>query len=108
MTDLVDVVRRARALRAERRPFILATLVAAHGSSYRRPGARLVVAEDGCAAGGLSGGCLERDLARRGWWYASAGPALITFQASGPGDDDGDPGVGSGLRRDGGRPGRAG
>lgn len=89
MTDLAGVVRRARVLRAERRPFLLATLVATHGSSYRRPGARLVVAEDGRPAGGLSGGCVERDLIRRGWWYTSGGPAVITFEASEGGDDEG-------------------
>ena len=39
----------------------LATIVAVRGSTYRRPGARLLVPEDGAPIGNLSGGCLEGD-----------------------------------------------
>lgn len=42
---------------------VLATLVSAVGSSFRRPGARLIVMPDGSLAGAISGGCLEKDLA---------------------------------------------
>ena len=41
----------------------LATIVAVRGSTYRRPGARLLVPEDGAPVGNLSGGCLEGDVA---------------------------------------------
>lgn len=40
----------------------LATVVGTEGSTYRRPGARLSIAEDGQTVGLVSGGCLERDL----------------------------------------------
>jgi xanthine/CO dehydrogenase XdhC/CoxF family maturation factor len=40
----------------------LATVVAVEGSSYRRPGARLVLGPDGTRVGSISGGCLEEDL----------------------------------------------
>jgi xanthine dehydrogenase accessory factor len=43
----------------------LATVVHVAGSSYRRPGARLFAAADGRTWGGVSGGCLERDVIRR-------------------------------------------
>ena len=43
-------------------PFALATLVRARGSSYRRPGARMLIATDGRCAGSLSGGCLEEEV----------------------------------------------
>lgn len=43
----------------------LATLVAVEGSSYRKPGARLLLLADGTHAGGISGGCLEDDLLER-------------------------------------------
>jgi xanthine/CO dehydrogenase XdhC/CoxF family maturation factor len=42
-----------------------ATVVRVAGSSYRRPGARMLVAADGRTWGGVSGGCLERDVIRR-------------------------------------------
>ena len=40
----------------------LATVVGTQGSTYRRSGARLLIAEDGQTIGLVSGGCLERDL----------------------------------------------
>ena len=43
----------------------LATLVSAEGSSYRRPGARLLLAADGTRVGSISGGCLEDDVLTR-------------------------------------------
>ncbi len=41
----------------------LATIVAVKGSTYRRPGARLLVPEEGDLIGNISGGCLESDVA---------------------------------------------
>jgi len=47
-------------------PLALATLVQVDGSSYRQPGARLLVDADGrVLAGAISGGCLEGDVAAR-------------------------------------------
>ncbi len=43
----------------------LATVCAVDGSSYRRPGARLVLTPEGHRKGSISGGCLEEDLALR-------------------------------------------
>ena len=39
----------------------LAEVVHVNGSSYRRPGARMLVREDGALTGAISGGCLEGD-----------------------------------------------
>ncbi|MEY4490001.1 MAG: hypothetical protein RIQ79_2509 [Verrucomicrobiota bacterium] len=46
--------------------FALATLIGREGSSYRQPGARLLIAPDGTHAGCLSGGCLEEGVAQVG------------------------------------------
>lgn len=43
----------------------LVTLVQVEGSSYRRPGARMLVTEDGQMTGAISGGCLEGDALRK-------------------------------------------
>ena len=48
------------AVRAGRRS-ALAEVVHLDGSSYRRPGARMLVTEDGELTGAISGGCLEGD-----------------------------------------------
>ena len=44
-------------------PRALATLVRAEGSSYRRVGARMLIASDGSRVGSLSAGCLEEEVA---------------------------------------------
>jgi len=46
---------------------VLATVVAVEGSAYRRPGAKIVITEDGGGVGSITAGCLEdavRSLAR--------------------------------------------
>jgi xanthine/CO dehydrogenase XdhC/CoxF family maturation factor len=43
----------------------LATVVQVDGSAYRRPGARMLVSEDGNLHGAISGGCLEGDALRK-------------------------------------------
>jgi xanthine dehydrogenase accessory factor len=46
-------------------PAVLATLVRVEGSSYRRPGARLLCPAAGPRVGAISGGCLEEDVLAR-------------------------------------------
>jgi xanthine/CO dehydrogenase XdhC/CoxF family maturation factor len=43
----------------------LATIVHVEGSSYRRPGARMLVEDNGKMTGAISGGCLEGDALRK-------------------------------------------
>jgi len=75
---------------------LLATVVQVEGSAYRRPGAHLLVTEEGPRAGSISGGCLERDLFERARVLARAGlPALVTYNTS---DDDIIFGTGAGCR----------
>lgn len=58
----------------------LATLVQARGSSYRRPGARMLIAADGTFVGTLSGGCLEEEVAVRAQQVIATGrPERLTF-----------------------------
>src|SRR5687768_6747073 len=40
----------------------LATIVSIEGSSYRRPGARMLISERGNTTGTISAGCLEDDV----------------------------------------------
>ena len=63
MREIGDIVREFERRRGE--PFALATLVQTRGSSYRRPGARMLVTRDGTAVGSLSGGCLEEEVAAK-------------------------------------------
>src|SRR5882757_7921622 len=43
----------------------LATVVRVRGSSYRSPGARMLITDDGRWVGSISGGCLEGDALRK-------------------------------------------
>lgn len=58
-------------------PCVLGTLVDLEGSGYRRPGARLLIQPDGQYTGAISGGCLERDLARNAFVITDSGPQLV-------------------------------
>ena len=81
MKEIRDIVRLFELHRGE--PLALATLVATRGSSYRRPGARMLICADGTRAGSLSGGCLEEEVARRGLEVMRDGtPTLMNFDTT--------------------------
>lgn len=63
MSELTDVLGAIESLSARGEKLALATIVAVRGSTYRRPGARLLVPEEGDLVGNISGGCLENDVA---------------------------------------------
>jgi xanthine dehydrogenase accessory factor len=79
VSGFVELARAAQAARQARPdvPLALATLVQVDGSSYRQPGARLLVDADGrVLAGAVSGGCLEGDVAARAAEVCASGRAL--------------------------------
>ena len=58
----------------------MATVVRAAGSTYRRPGARMLISEDGESFGVVSGGCLEQDVARQAAQVMRTGaPLLVSY-----------------------------
>ena len=63
MSEITDVLTAIGSLSASGQRMALATIVAVRGSTYRRPGARLLVPEEGAPIGNISGGCLEGDVA---------------------------------------------
>jgi xanthine/CO dehydrogenase XdhC/CoxF family maturation factor len=72
----------------------LATVVHVDGSSYRRPGARMLITEDGQLTGAISGGCLEGDALRKALLAMSQQKAkLVTYDTS----DEDDAKLGMGL-----------
>jgi xanthine/CO dehydrogenase XdhC/CoxF family maturation factor len=60
-------------------PAVLATLIHVEGSSYRRAGARLLLADDGRYAGAISGGCLEAELIRKARWAVRHGAVVQRY-----------------------------
>jgi xanthine/CO dehydrogenase XdhC/CoxF family maturation factor len=75
--------------RAAGRQSVLATVVRVEGSSYRGPGARMLVLEQGDHVGGVSGGCLERDVVMKAFFRTEKGSALEAFSTRS--DDDARP-----------------
>jgi xanthine/CO dehydrogenase XdhC/CoxF family maturation factor len=95
MSELFSVVQNARRLRASGEPFLLATLVRVTGSSYRRAGARLLLAEAGPLHGSVSAGCLEEELHRRGSFHTATSPVvLVTYDSR---SDEAEGGFGEGF-----------
>src|SRR5262245_7282669 len=81
MNELMTTVAAADALRRRGEPFVLATVVRVRGSSYGRPGARMLLTRERWIAGSVSGGCLEADLVRKAWWRTEHSAAIVTYDA---------------------------
>ncbi len=81
----------AARLRRNREPHLVATIVRVQGSAYRKPGSRMLLTQFRWISGSVSGGCLEGDIATRGWWRTRDGePAMIRYDSRIPetADDD--------------------
>src|SRR5580692_3190977 len=75
---------------------VLATVVRTAGSTYRKPGARMLLMADGSYIGLLSGGCLESDLQIHARQVLESGIArAVEYDTRGP--DDTLFGVGAGC-----------
>jgi xanthine/CO dehydrogenase XdhC/CoxF family maturation factor len=73
--------------RAAGRAVALGVLVRAAGSTYRKPGALMLIAAGGEYAGLLSGGCLEGDLAEHARRVIAGGePRIVSYDTRGPED----------------------
>lgn len=77
-------------------PLALATVVKVRGSSYRSPGARMLIRKDGRWTGSISGGCLEGDALRKARQVMNSGEVkLVTYDTMD--DENNDLGVGLGC-----------
>jgi xanthine dehydrogenase accessory factor len=87
MSELTDVLAAISALHERGERMALATIVSVRGSTYRRPGARLLVPEQGDPVGNVSGGCLESDVECLGREVMASGtPRLALFDLTADGD----------------------
>jgi xanthine dehydrogenase accessory factor len=83
-TSLELLLERAPGAHAAR---VLATVVATAGSTYRKPGARMLLMADGSYIGLLSGGCLESDLQIHAREVLQSGAArAVEYDTRGPDD----------------------
>ena len=95
-TPLAPLARDFRELRSRGDAFVLATVVATEGSTYRKCGAQMLIAAGGDLRGLLSGGCLEVDLVLHAREVLETGCArLVSYDMRGA--DDLVFGIGSGC-----------
>jgi xanthine/CO dehydrogenase XdhC/CoxF family maturation factor len=91
MTIERSIIEAAARLRRTGESHLVATVVRTQGSAYRRPGARMLLTQFRWITGSVSGGCLEGDIASKGWWRTRDGePVVVTYDSRLPehADDD--------------------
>ena len=83
MKEIKDIILAAEEALKQGRQSALATVVYLDGSSYRRPGARMLVTEEGRMTGAISGGCLEGDALQKALLVINQQRAkLVTYDTS--------------------------
>ncbi|CAN5463028.1 XdhC family protein [soil metagenome] len=94
MKEITRIVEVFEQIDFTERKAALATVVWVEGSSYRRPGARMLITDDGRWEGAISGGCLEGDALRKARQVMRDGsPLVVTYDTM----DDGANSFGVGL-----------
>lgn len=82
MKELQEILKKISNFTSDEKA-ILATVVDVVGSGYRRPGARMLIDENGYSIGTVSGGCLEADVLERAKKVLQTGePTVITYDTS--------------------------
>lgn len=94
MKEIREIIHSYEAALEQGKKTALATVVHVQGSSYRRPGARMLITEEGRLTGAISGGCLEGDAMRKALHVIrEQRPALVTYDTM----DEDDATIGIGL-----------
>ena len=96
MKEIKDIIYSFDEAQKQGKQTALATVVHVDGSSYRRPGARMLITEEGQLTGAISGGCLEGDALRKALLVMSQQRSmLVTYDTMD--EDDAILGIGLGC-----------
>src|SRR5688572_12715879 len=96
MKEIKDIIQSFDEAQKQGKQTALATVVHVDGSSYRRPGARMLITEEGQLTGAISGGCLEGDALRKALLVMSQQRSmLVTYDTMD--EDDAILGIGLGC-----------
>lgn len=96
MKEIKDIIQSYDEAQKQDKQTALATVVHVDGSSYRRPGARMLITEEGQLTGAISGGCLEGDALRKALLVMSQQRSmLVTYDTMD--EDDAILGIGLGC-----------
>lgn len=88
MKELQEILRGYEAIKLAEEKAMLATIVDVRGSTYRRPGARMLIRQDGTTIGAISSGCLEADVVERAKKVMDSHDAItLVYDLTAPQDD---------------------
>lgn len=78
--ELKEIVETYRSARGDGSKTVLASVVATEGSTYRRPGVRMLITDEGKMTGAVSGGCVENEIRRQSKSVFDTGkPKMMTY-----------------------------
>ncbi len=78
--EFITILEQAKRDRERGIQNVLATVVALDGSSYRKPGVRMLLSENGAITGAVSGGCVGKEVQRRAASvFIDKKPKVITY-----------------------------
>ncbi|TXG35169.1 XdhC family protein [Seonamhaeicola maritimus] len=75
--ELQQIIQAAIQNQASGNKSVLATVVDLEGSSYRKPGVRMLLTDDGEMIGAVSGGCVEKEVLRRAQTVFTTGQSKV-------------------------------
>jgi xanthine dehydrogenase accessory factor len=83
MKEIREIIKAYDAAMQAGKKSALAAVVHLNGSSYRRPGARMLITDEGELTGTISGGCLEGDALRKAMMVLSQQKSkLVTYDTN--------------------------
>lgn len=83
MNELQAILQAIATCQTTNEPTFLATVVNTQGSTYRKPGARMLMTSKGRMVGTISGGCLEQDVFERTQQVMHSGkPIVVKYDTS--------------------------
>ena len=88
MNQVADILQLAFDARQQHVDAVLATVVRTEGSAYRKPGAMMLICEDGRSVGMISGGCLEPHIIKRAFWLTRHGASVQVYQTGDEQEED--------------------
>lgn len=65
MYEFENIITAYQKIKRQGKPCVLATVVALEGTSYRKPGVRMLIDIEGKMVGAVSGGCVEKEIYRQ-------------------------------------------
>jgi len=78
--ELTNILAQAHKSHLNGEKCVLASVVHLDGTSYRKPGVRMLITESGKTIGAVSGGCVEKDICHRAQWvFANEAPKVMTY-----------------------------